>query len=382
MNSVAVRSDVDPDRCPWCGSLISRARSIEIETRIAEQERKKLADERSRMRKEFDAREAAIRQEAAAQAEARVKAEAEEKLTRLIAERQRDALKIKQLEEARAASAKDLALQLEAAKEQYGKDLDQARGALTQDRDDQLRKFRSEQNREREQLQQKIDGLTRQLSRKTSAELGEGAEIDVHECLRDAFPYDQVTRIKKGIPGADIRHEVLYKGVSCGVIVIDSKNRQGWQDGYVAKLREDQVAAKADYAILATTVFPARKKELCVDEETKVIIVSRERVAEIVALLRAAIVRMHVLGLSLNQRAEKRDQLYRYITSEEYRQRLTEADRLTNEVLDLEVEEKRAHDQVWEKRGKMVTRLKNVIRQVDTEISAVLEGQGPAGFKS
>lgn len=137
------------------------------------------------------------------------------------------------------------------------------------------------------------------------------------------------------------------------------------------------MAARAEHAVLATTVFPSGKKELYLDEDTGVIIVSRSRVCEIVGLLRNAMVRMRVLKLSLSERSEKRDLLYKYIASDEYRQHQQETARLAGELSDLDVEEKREHDNVWLKRGKMVTRLRNVVRQVETEVCAILENHPP-----
>ena len=52
---------------------------------------------------------------------------------------------------------------------------------------------------------------------------------------------------------------------------------------------------------------------------------------------------------------------------------MIEAGRLTTEMLDVDAEEKRAHDKVWEKRGKMTTRLRNVVREIDTEVGAIVE---------
>lgn len=215
---LAVQPQIATDRCPWCGTAVSRSRFIEIETRIAEQERKKLAGERSRMKQELLVE--------VQKAEARVREEAGKKLTTVAAERDKATDKIKQLE---------------AAKQ---KDLDQQRGALEKDRDAQLLKVQVQHNREREQLQQKISALTRQVQRKTADDLGEGAEIDVYEALRNAFPRDDIARIKRGQPGADIRHQILHKGTPCGTVLVDSKDRQGWQNGYITKLREDQMAAK------------------------------------------------------------------------------------------------------------------------------------------
>src|SRR5260370_12566333 len=129
------------------------------------------------------------------------------------------------------------------------------------------------------------------LMRKSANEMVDGAEIDLFEKLRDSFTTDKITRVAKGQTGADIMHEVLYKGQVCGRIVIDSKNRQGWQNTFVTKLRADQIAAKADHAILSTIVFKSGQKELFV--ENGVIAVSPARVVYIIELLRAAILLMH-----------------------------------------------------------------------------------------
>ena len=191
-----------------------------------------------------------MRRQAVAETEVRVRAESLTALDALTA--QRDEAQYK-LQEALAVAA------------QHQVALHQQRGSLEADRDARLLEKEAERNREREQLQKKIDTLTRALQHKTANELGDGAEINIYDTLRDMFIGDDITRIKKGQPGADIRHRVIYKGVVCGTILIDSKNRQAWQNSYISKLREDQVADDADHAVLATTVFPAGKKELYID---------------------------------------------------------------------------------------------------------------------
>jgi hypothetical protein len=54
-----------------------------------------------------------------------------------------------------------------------------------------------------------------------------------------------------------------------------------------------------------------------------VIVVNRARAAEIVSMLRQFMERMYVLRLSQTESVEKRELLYEYITSEEYRQHLS-----------------------------------------------------------
>jgi hypothetical protein len=120
-------------------------------------------------------------------------------------------------------------------------------------------------------------------------------------------------------------------------------------------------------------VFPRGRKELCI--ESDVIVTNPGRAVALVELLRAAMIRLHVRGLSKNEREAKTGHLYRYITSEAYAQHQREAEKLTQDILDVDADEKRQHDNVWKKRGTLATRLKNVLRMIDTEIGAIVESR-------
>jgi len=305
--------DPTTEQCPWCASVISRSKFLEIQARIRTEEAKKLAS-----------------------AKAALQAELEEKHR--------------------------LALR---------KELSRQRQLLQQETDHAALRLQAQFQRERDGFQKKLKDLERRLERRTAHEAGEGAELDLFEALREAFPADRITRIQKGQPGADILHQVLYKGEICGRIVIDSKNRQAWQNTFVMKLRADQAAAGADHAILSSTVFPSGARELLIQDG--VIVVSPARVVPIVELLRKAAVQMHVLGLSLDQRVGKMSRLYGFITSQEYSRRFGELDRLADDLLDLDVDESKEHQRVWRRRGTLVTRLKNAVREIDTEVAAILE---------
>ena len=307
------------------------------------------------------------------------KEEAEKLVTSIAAERDRSLEKIKQFD-AREASIRKQAQEeaerkvtamLEKSERERQKELNEQRLILEKARDQEILKKQVEFSREREGWQKKMLEFERKLQQRTANEIGEGAEVDLYEALRETFGSDQITRTPKGQPGADILLEVMYKGESCGRIIIDSKNRQGWQNTYVTKLRQDQAEAGAEHAILATTVFPSGKKELSI--ESGVIVVNPARVVHIVHLLRNAMIGVHRLGLSAKERSGKMSQLYQLMTSEGYTQRFNEATKLTDDILELDVKEKRAHDDVWKKRGTLATRLNHVLRELDTEISAIVE---------
>jgi hypothetical protein len=390
---------VGKEACPWCGSPITHAKFTEIESKIREQLQRKVAEVEESTRKRLEAKfsqdlegqKRTLAKQAKDEVEKRVatlaaeKSQALIKVTQLQAQQatlqkqaQEEAQKRKQLEkqfQQEVETAKQGAEKTakEEAERQLQRELNQQRLILEKAKDQDVLKKQAEFNREREALQKKMLEMERQLQRKTANEIGDGAEIDVYEVLRETFPRDHITRVPKGQPGADIHHEVMYKGESCGRIIIDSKNRQAWQNSYITKLRQDQTEAKAEHAILATTVFPSGKKELCV--ECDVVVVNPGRLIYIVDLLRRAMVMMHIRGLSMKERTGKMSHLYKFITSEVYAQRFGEATKLTSDILELDVQEKTTHDNVWKKRGTLATRLQNVLREVDTEISAIVESE-------
>ncbi len=415
------------EQCPLCGTELSQTKFREIRAKLREEEQRKVTEIaeaklsitraveqefRKKLEQESRAAEKRVRAEADKQvqkvladrntlndklkaAEARVtkvqeqaqleiekqreaaekkaRAEVEAKVTKLTTERDQASKKLKEAE-ARAAEIRKETQ--EQAQKEWQKHLMEQRQALEKDKSTALLKQQAENNRDRESLQKKVKTLEHQLQKKTANELGDGGEVDVFEALRDAFQGDKIARIQKGQPGADILHEVLYKGEVCGRIIVDSKNRQAWQNGFVDKLRKDKVDHKAEHAILATTVFPAGKKEL--SNESGVIVVSPGRVVCITELLRQAMVTMHIKGLSMKERSNKMSQLYNLITSESYSKKFTETERLAQDILDLDVQEQRDHSTVWRKRGTFATRMKRVLREIETDVAAVIEGTDAA----
>ncbi|HKR64752.1 MAG TPA: DUF2130 domain-containing protein [Thermoanaerobaculia bacterium] len=308
------------ERCPWCGSTITHAKFLQIQNAIREDERRKLA--------------------------------AAEKAFRDRVSKELDAVK-QQFEKQRK------------------KELAEVRQILQKDRETALSKKEAEFARERDALQKKIVEISRRV-KKAGGDVAEGMELDLFEELRGAFPEDQLARTK-GKAGETLLHDVRYKGKSAGRIVIDPTPRAAWQHAFVTKLRQDQSESGADHAILSTGVFPAGKKELFVD--SGVIVVAPARVKAMVDVLRKAMIAMHVAKLSEAERADKLGRLFKFITSPEFKRRFAEASDLADEALEIDVQEKRAHDNVWKKRGTVLTRIKQVLRAIDTDVSAIIEAR-------
>ena len=236
-----------------------------------------------------------------------------------------------------------------------------------------VNKVKSEAFEQNQQLLTKLADAQRQLERKNSNELGEGAEIDLYEALRAEYEDDRIKRVKKGEPGADIRHEVVHNGQTVGSIVYDSKNHAAWRNGFVDKLKKDQLAARADHAVLATSAFPAGARQLRVQDD--VIIANPARVVELVRLIRQHMVQAHRQRLGAAERNEKTQALYEFIVSDRYSQLMGRFDTLADGLLNVDVDEVKAHNRVWRKRGQLLREVQKVHGDLTGEIDRILEGR-------
>jgi hypothetical protein len=350
------------EKCPWCGHLIAHDRFVEIQNAIRKEEKQKLAAAEQamklRLEKEISGRFAA------------------EQLKLANERKQVDAERIKLAEDRRSMAAntkQQVELAKELAEKQRLREVTQIRAVLQKDKDDALVKRDADFAREREALQKKVLDMSRRIQRKTAGEVGDGAELDLFEELRTSFPDDAISRIANGKSGRHILHVIRYKGKPCGKILIDSTQRAAWQRSFVSKLRQDQTAVAADHALLSTTVFPAGKRELFIEGD--IIIAAPARVPTIVEVLRKALIAMHVAKMSDAERADKVSQLFKFITSSAFKKKLSEAEQLTSDASEIDVEEQRVHGNVWKKRGLIVTRIKHVLREIDTEVSAIVESR-------
>jgi hypothetical protein len=277
---------------------------------------------------------------------------------------------------------KDLAQQLASAKRAHAKEVEQAvaregakvRDILSKDKDVALSKQASTFFDEKRKLQAKLQEAQRQLEKARADDLGEGQEVDLYNELKQAFPGDKITRIGKGEPGADIRHEIIERGKPCGTLLYESKNSMQWRKGYAAKLRRDQMSAKADHAILASVKFPEGSRELTIVDG--VVVVNPRRVVVIAMLLRDSTVRIHKLHLSTVRSAAKREELYKFITSQRCQQMLDREDEMTDELLELEKTEQRQHEKIWKTRGTMLKQLEKAQSEFRGEVTFLIEGEG------
>jgi hypothetical protein len=251
----------------------------------------------------------------------------------------------------------------------------EAREVLARDKADALAAAKAAQDAETQKLSAKLETLQRQLEKQRADELGEGAEIKLFDALKAEFPGDDIRRVKKGVSGADILHTVLHNGKASGTIIYDSKNSTGWRDDYVAKLIQDQTAARADHAILSTFKFPAGAAQIEVRDG--VVIVNPARAIAIAQVIRKHLLLVHTLRLSKTERMQKMAALYDFITNERYALLMTRIDSEAESLLDLQTTEKKFHDNHWKKQGLHLRSIQKVKAELETEIEAIIGADDP-----
>lgn len=284
------------DSCPWCGHPIAHDKFEAIQAKIAAQEHERT------IRVERELREKVAQEKAQIESEARGKVDK--------ANRTASAAVAKAKQEA----DRQLAAQKSIAETVLNERLRQQRDALEKAQAKSADADKAAAFKERQRLEKRVADLQRQLQHKTADELGEGAEVDLFETLKGQFPNDRLSRVRKGTAGADIIHEVVHNNRVCGRIVYDSKDREAWRNDYITKLRQDQLAAGADHAVLSTRVFPAGTQQIHVQDG--VIIANPARVTDLVHILRRQVLVVDALRMSSEARGEKVALLYEFITSE------------------------------------------------------------------
>jgi hypothetical protein len=214
--------------------------------------------------------------------------------------------------------------------------------------------------KEREQtiasMQKQIEELKRKSEQGSQQLQGEVQELALEELLRDRFPLDDIAPVPKGEHGGDVLQTVRGPtGEPCGTILWESKRTKNWSDGWLAKLREDQRAAKADIAVIVSRVLP---KNVETFELVDHVWVTQPRLALPVAMtLRQTLIDVARARQASEGLQTKTELVYQYLTGPRFRQRIqgiVEAFETLREDLDAE---RKVIIKQWAKREAQIERV-------------------------
>ncbi len=279
--------------------------------------------------------------------------------------------KQKQALEAQQANLElDLQRKLDEAKKQLSEQIAQKEA-------DRFAMIEAEYKKKIEDAQRANEDLRRKLDQGSQQLQGEVLELELEHALQTAFHQDLIEEVKKGVRGADVIQTVRTPaGQTCGKIIWEAKRAENWSDKWLQKLKDDQQEAKADLAVLVTTVMPKGVTEPFV-QIGDVWVVSPHVMRPVATMLRVILLDAQRLQLINSGKSEKMELLYNYLSSAQFAQRVrTMLESFESMRSDLEAE-KRAMQRIWAKRQSQLDRVTGSMMNVVGELQAIAQDSLP-----
>jgi hypothetical protein len=229
--------------------------------------------------------------------------------------------------------------------------------------------------REAERQEEKVSELQKQLAdAKKAAEeaarkadqrsqqlLGEIQELAVEEFLRETFPFDEISEVKKGQYGADAVQVVRNSfGNVAGTILYESKNTENYSKDWIEKMKAEAADSKADLLVLVTKAMPKGMEHT--DYIDGVWVCPIKEFQGTARVLRDRLIRVSEAYASQTNKADRVQMLYDYLTNGNFVDQVKRVVTGFNELRDGYEKEKKAMQSVWKKRDAQIEMMmKNTI---------------------
>lgn len=198
-------------------------------------------------------------------------------------------------------------------------------------------------------MQRQIEELGRKAEQGSQQLQGEALELELEATLRVRFARDVIEPVAKGEFGADVVHRVVgHLNQRCGTILWESKRTKNWNDGWLAKLRDDQRSAKAEIAILVSQALP---RGVAAFDLIDGVWVTEPRCALPLAIsLRQSLIEISSARQAGEGQQTKMELVYKYLTGPRFRLRVEAiVEKFSDMQADLDKERKTTM-RLWAKR--------------------------------
>jgi len=216
-----------------------------------------------------------------------------------------------------------------------------------------------------------VEEYKRKLEQGSQQLQGEVQELALEEILKREFPYDEIREVPKGVEGADVLQIVKNQnGRVCGTIVWESKRTKTWNENWIVKLKEDQRRVKAEIAVIISSVLPDGVKNFT--QRNGVWVGSFDAVVGLGLILRQSLIEIASVKASLVGREEKKEILWNYLTSTEFRQRIEAVYDAYNQLMDDLRREKDWFRKKWAKQEKNIEKVAENILGIHGDLQAIV----------
>lgn len=228
--------------------------------------------------------------------------------------------------------------------------------ATTQKLTEEIRLKTAEKDKQLDDMRRQIEDLKRKAEQGSQQSQGEILELEIELALKTTFPIDQIDPVQKGMKGGDIVHKVITSsGQHAGTIIWETKRTKSWSDGWIDKLKDDQRAISAEFAVIITQVLPKDVSHLA--HVDGVWVVDFMTFRGIAVALRSNLLQLFQTRAVAAGKGEKMDFLYSYLTGTQFKQRIetiVESFRTMQNDLD---KEKRVIQKGWAAREQQLVRV-------------------------
>jgi hypothetical protein len=204
-------------------------------------------------------------------------------------------------------------------------------------------------------LSRTAEDLRRKLEQGSQQSQGEAMEVMLEATLRQRFPHDRVEPVGKGVSGADcLQVLVTPSGEEFGRILWESKQTKAWSPSWLAKLRDDGRAAKADLLVLVSAALPKGVDQF--ELVDGVWACSPRCAGPLATALRAALGEAHSARKSGEGLETKAGLVYSYLVGPKFRQRVGAVVEACVSMQEDLAAEQRAFGKAWAKRATQIER--------------------------
>jgi hypothetical protein len=222
--------------------------------------------------------------------------------------------------------------------------------------EDELKLKVSEKEQTISSMQKQIEDLKRRAEQGSQQLQGEVQELELETLLKAKFPHDTIAPVPKGEHGGDVLQRVISAvGQASGTILWESKRTKNWSDGWLAKLRDDQRAAKAEIAVIISQVLPKGVETFGLVEGVWVAL--PQAALPVAVALRYTLIETATARVASEGQQTKTELVYQYLTGPRFRQRvqaIVEAFGSMKEDLD---KERKVILKQWAKREEQIERV-------------------------
>ncbi len=213
-----------------------------------------------------------------------------------------------------------------------------------------------QQEEQLEMLRNELKNAQRKAELSSQQFQGEVQELAIEEFLRQKFPLDSIEEIKKGQRGGDCIQVVHTREFqNCGKIYYESKRTKEFQKAWVEKLKSDMREIGADVGVIVSEALPKEMERMGLFEG--VWVCSFEEFKGLSAVLREGVIQVGLAKKSQENKGDKMDLLYHYLTSSEFSMQVNAIIEGFEQLrADLE-SEKRAMARIWKSREKQIDKV-------------------------